>query len=82
LPDAGNRRYGFDKSQLSALDMFKHLMEEDGLKQKDLIPGFGAKSIVSEVLSGKRAMTLEQIKTLAAYFHVAPSVFSDSSQAE
>jgi HTH-type transcriptional regulator / antitoxin HigA len=35
-------------------EILKHLMEARGLKQRDLADVFGSRSIVSEVLSGKR----------------------------
>lgn len=39
-------------------------MEEQGLKQRDLVPYIGSKSKVSEILSGKRPLTLEMIRAL------------------
>ena len=39
-------------------------MEQQGLKNKDLIPYIGSKSKVSEVLSGKRALSLNMIRKL------------------
>lgn len=39
-------------------------MEEQGLKQKDLVPYIGSRSKVSEVLSGKRRLTLPMIRAL------------------
>jgi len=39
-------------------------MEQEGLKQKDLIPILGDKSIVSRVLKGQRKLTTEMIKNL------------------
>ena len=40
-------------------------MEEQGLRQVDLVPFLGSRSRVSEVLSGKRALTLQMIRALA-----------------
>ena len=37
------------------------LMEQHALRQKDLLDIFGARSVVSEVLNGKRELTKEQI---------------------
>ena len=51
------------------------LMEEHGLKQKDLIEIFGSRSTVSEVISGKRELTKEQIRRLSQRFHVSPELF-------
>ena len=39
-------------------------MEQEGLKQKDLIPILGDKSIVSKVLNGQRKLTRDMIKNL------------------
>ena len=39
-------------------------MEQAGLKQKDLIPYIGNKSKVSEILSGKRALSKQMIRSL------------------
>ncbi len=39
-------------------------MDQQGLKQKDLIPLIGSKSKVSEVLSGKQPLTLKMIRKL------------------
>lgn len=39
-------------------------MDQQGLKQKDLIPYIGSKSKVSEVLSGKQPLTLKMIRKL------------------
>jgi len=50
-------------------------MEQHGLKQKDLVNVFGSKSIVSEVLIGKRVLNKEQIRRLSERFHVSPEMF-------
>ncbi len=39
-------------------------MEQEGLKQKDLVPMLGDKSIVSKILNGQRKLTTEMIKNL------------------
>jgi len=41
------------------------LMSERGLKQADMLPIFGSRSVVSEALSGKRGITKTQAKALA-----------------
>lgn len=53
----------------------RFLMDQHGLKQKDLVDVFGTPSIVSEVLSGKRELNKEQIKRLSERFHVSPELF-------
>jgi HTH-type transcriptional regulator/antitoxin HigA len=49
-------------------------MEENGLKQKDL-SDLGSQGVVSEILSGKRALNIRQIKALSNRFNVSASVF-------
>ncbi len=45
-----------------------------GLKSKDLIPYMGSKSKVSEVLSGRRPLSLTMIRKLVAGLHFPPEV--------
>lgn len=59
--------YEDEKYPISAPDpisAIKFRMEQQGLKSKDLIPYIGSKSKVSEVLSGKRALSLNMIRKL------------------
>ena len=51
------------------------LMDQHGLRQKDLVDVFGTPSIVSEVLSGKRDLNKGHIKRLSERFHVSPELF-------
>jgi len=50
--------------------MLTFLLEQRGLEPHDLWPVLGSKSRVSEILSGKRAISKAQAKKLAAFFHV------------
>lgn len=52
-----------------------YLMAEHGLRQCDL-PEVGAQSVVSEVLAGKRALNLRQVKALAQRFSVPMEMFA------
>ena len=61
----------------SGVDALRFLMEANDLRQVDLVPVLGRKSLVSEVLSGKRPLALTHIKKLADYFQVSPAVFID-----
>lgn len=54
--------------------MLAALMEEHGLKQSDL-PEVGPQSVVSEIISGKRALNLRQVKALTARFHLPMEAF-------
>ena len=42
----------------------KYVMEEQGLKSKDLVQYFGSKGIVSEFLNHKRSLSVRAIKSL------------------
>jgi HTH-type transcriptional regulator / antitoxin HigA len=55
--------------------VLEFLMDQHRLRQSDLVPIFGSKSIVSEVLSGKRQLTVKHIRELSKLFHVSADVF-------
>jgi HTH-type transcriptional regulator/antitoxin HigA len=59
----------------SGVEALRYLMAEHGLTQADLAPLFGTRSIVSEVLSGKRRLALSHITRLAERFGVPATVF-------
>lgn len=46
------------------VEAVKYMMEEQGLKSKDLVPYFGSKGIVSEFLNRKRSLSIKTIKAL------------------
>ena len=73
IEDFEERHYRLPRAK--PLDVLRFLMDQHGLKQKDLVDVFGAPSIVSEVLSGKREMNKDHIKRLSARFHVSPELF-------
>ena len=56
------------------VDCLKLLMEEHNLKPSDL-PEMGNREVVSDILSGKRPLTVKQIKALSERFNVSPAVF-------
>jgi len=57
------------------LEMLRYLMEQRGLRQADLVPIFGSRSVASNVLNGKREPSKAHIRRLAEFFHVSPEVF-------
>lgn len=57
------------------LDALKSLVEERGLRQADLLPVFGSRSVASDVLNGKRGISKAHARRLADFFHVSPSLF-------
>jgi HTH-type transcriptional regulator/antitoxin HigA len=48
------------------IEALRFRMEQEGLKPKDLIPYIGSKSKVSEVLSGRRPLSLTMIRKLVS----------------
>ncbi len=57
------------------VELLKVLIEESSMRQKDLVPIFKTESIVSDVLKGKRKLTVEHIQKLGKFFNVSPAVF-------
>jgi HTH-type transcriptional regulator/antitoxin HigA len=57
------------------LDALRALMEERGLRQRDLIEVFGSSSVTSDVVNGKREISKQHARKLADFFHVPVSVF-------
>ena len=57
------------------VQVITELMAAHNLRQRDLVPIFGTDSIVSEVLHGKRRLTLQHVRDLSERFHVSPAVF-------
>jgi HTH-type transcriptional regulator / antitoxin HigA len=55
--------------------MIAFLMEHRGLRQADLLPVFGSRSVASEVLAGKREPSKAHIRKLAEFFHVSADLF-------
>ena len=57
------------------LDVIRHLIEANRLRQKDLVDVFGTESIVSDVLNGKRELAKDHIRKLSERFSVSPALF-------
>lgn len=64
----------FAEPQGDPISTLKYFMEEYQLKQTDLTE-LGSQGVVSEILSGKRALNLRQVKALSERFQVPASVF-------
>jgi HTH-type transcriptional regulator/antitoxin HigA len=60
---------------ISPNESLKALMEERGLKHKDIWPILGNKGAASEILSGKRSISKAQAKRLADFFRVPIDIF-------
>ncbi|HEX6964041.1 MAG TPA: helix-turn-helix transcriptional regulator [Lacipirellula sp.] len=56
--------------------MIEHLMNARGASQAELARGAGiSRSTVSEMLKGKRAVSVDNAFRLGAFFHVDPTLF-------
>jgi HTH-type transcriptional regulator / antitoxin HigA len=73
IEDFEERHY--DLPRANPLGALRSLMEQHGLKQRDLVDVFGTPSIVSEILNGKRELNKDHIRRLSARFHVSPELF-------
>ena len=57
------------------VELIRALLEERGLRQKDLVGIFATESVASEVLAGRRELTRNHIEALARFFKVSPAAF-------
>ena len=48
-------------------EVLKFLLEERGMKQKDLVPVFGSEGTTSDILNGKRPITIKTAKKVAEF---------------
>lgn len=68
--------YSPDRTKLSGVFLLKQLMHDYGLKQKDLVHIFGHKSIISEVLRGRRTLSNRHKEGLAILFNIPAHRFT------
>jgi HTH-type transcriptional regulator/antitoxin HigA len=60
---------------VSGVAVLRHLMEANGLRQADLLDIFPTRSVVSEILSGRRQLTLDHMRGLSRRFGVPVDLF-------
>jgi len=65
----------YDLEHAAPLDALKSLMEDRGIRQRDLIGVFGSSSVASDVLNGKREISKRHAKQRAEFFSVPVSLF-------
>ena len=51
-------------------DLIRYLMDQHGLTRADMVPILGTPSRVSEVLAGKKRLSMAMVQRLRARFHV------------
>ncbi len=54
----------------SIAELIRHLMDQHGLTRADMAPILGTPSRVSEVLRGKKGLSMAMVQRLRARFHV------------
>ena len=52
-------------------DLIRHLMDQHGLSRADMVPILGTPSRVSEVLQGKKGLSMAMVQRLRARFHIS-----------
>jgi HTH-type transcriptional regulator/antitoxin HigA len=65
----------FPMPQTNPAKMVRTCLDEANLPQGALVEVLGSRSRVSEILSGKRSISKEQAKRLAAFFRVPVELF-------
>ena len=60
---------------VSPNESLKALMEERGLKHKDIWPVVGNKGAAAEILGGRRSISKAQARSLSKFFHVPIDLF-------
>src|ERR1043165_7768220 len=58
----------------SVADLVRHLMDQHDLTRADMVPILGTPSRVSEVLSGKKELSMAMVQRLRARFRVPADV--------
>ena len=55
-------------------DLIRHLMDQHGLTRADMVPILGTPSRVSEILRGKKGLSMAMVQRLRARFRVPADV--------
>lgn len=59
---------------VQGVQVLRFLMDQHDLKQTQ-IPEIGSQSVVSEILAGKRSLTVDHIRKLSERFGISPNSF-------
>ena len=73
IQDYDDKHYPLQKTTPD--HMIRFLMEHRGLKQADLLPIFGSRSVASDVINGKREPSKAHIRKLAEFFRLPADLF-------
>jgi HTH-type transcriptional regulator/antitoxin HigA len=75
IEDFEEKAYSEVGNSSTPRDMLAFLMDQQELKQKDLVDIFSSSGTISQVLNGAREISKSQAKALAAKFHVSAELF-------
>jgi HTH-type transcriptional regulator/antitoxin HigA len=78
IEDFEEKRYSL--AAVSPIELLRHLMDANGLRQADLLDVFGTASIASEVLRGKRELAKSHIEKLSRRFNISAGLFFEPRQ--
>lgn len=60
---------------VAGIDVLRHIMAENALRQSDLLDVFETRSVASEVINGKRPLTMNHVRRLSERFRLPAEVF-------
>jgi HTH-type transcriptional regulator / antitoxin HigA len=64
-------RVRWPRRALALPDLLIYLMDQHGLSRADLVPLLGTLSRVSEVMTGKRELSMSMVRKLRERFHIS-----------
>ena len=80
VEDYEKLRFKFNRPH--PIEAIRFRMEERGMKQKDLAPLLGGRNRASEVLSGKRPLTLSAVRALSTALNIPADLLIQEPEAE
>ena len=66
----GYEKTKWRRRRASTAELIKYLMDQHGLSRADLVPILGTRSRVSEVLGGRKELSVPMLQRLRARFHI------------
>jgi HTH-type transcriptional regulator/antitoxin HigA len=60
---------------IDGVGLLRALLEDRGVRQKELVGVFATESVASEVIAGRRELSRKHIEGLARFFRISPAAF-------
>ncbi len=79
VEDYEKSRFKFNRPH--PIEAIRFRMEERGMKQKDLAPLLGGRNRASEVLAGKRPLTMSAVRALSTALHIPADLLIQEPEA-